>query len=641
MIPPVATEDIPLVIDLKSYDRENDEVEYTIVRTIFEAMAENGNAAGALYQYEPGFNPNNYVLSALTKIEDGDKVTNVDNRVIFIGPKYGNSYADPTTNGELLVIPCFSYKVTEKDADHFDSNVLEVQILINAVNNKPWAWGQEGSYKTFPEVDANICWSNGAACTFEEDFGHEFPWEVDYRFISLGGSDVEESKLDFKLTQVDCYPGTEITMPLVIDTNLKANDVIKSQEPNSLIPLIRFKPTANAHSGSWEKGYYCQIKYVAVDSEGLESAENTITVDITAVNKPPRLGAADTTVVAREGVPKLFTLDAVDPEGTDFTGYLTACAANRGKYELCLDADCVERQPISCNPADLPLAFKPQTSTGKVAPEGYTVFFTSDSIESLAEGSTYNQWTMEFRDGTENSFGWHPFFINFRVVSLNDAPVITINGEVSDVHTDLPQTPGLPWSNVINAVDSDLANGNMIVTLNLEVPADADGARIVMPSVLPVEVEATEIAVKFMARQEDVTAILAGITIAAPIDQTKGRSVTLTITANDMGNSGQCPHDQGDIINPQSFCELTATTQVNIVWTAAEDNSMVTVAASASAAGFAGLAAIAAIAAFRKFNEKAAEGYEPWQEEAGDGVIDNPLYQTNGNSGSNALYSGK
>jgi hypothetical protein len=279
-------------------------------------------------------------------------------------------------------------------------------------------------------------------------------------------------------------------------------------------------------------------------------------------------------------------------------------------------------------------------AVGKELSAGYSLVFTSDAIESFADGNQYNTLTIELRDKS-TQFAPHNFYINFRVIAVNTAPVITIDEETRDVHQ-VAQTVGKPWSGSIKAIDEDLANGYMVVTLTLEAEDAGNSAQIMVGQVAGLEnfefEKKTAKEVRFKATQDDVTAILAQIKVSAPGNEKKASKAILTITANDQGNSGQCPNDND--ISPKP-CPLEATTKVEISWGAIEDNSMVTIAASASAAGFAALAAIAAVAAFRKFNEKAEEGYEPWADGTDEGTVDNPLYQQSGNSGTSAIYESK
>lgn len=649
MMAPLATEDVPLVITLGGDDQDSTPFDAYIVQATWEGIKGNTNAPGKIYQYAAGFDPAaTFVPANFVLINDGDKVTDASHRIIYVPPPYANSYSDPAVNAELLVIPCFSYKLVESTgATPLTSNTLEVQVLIQPVNNAPFVWGDQSAADwMLPWAQSdNLCWQDGAACTFLEDFGQEFPWNVGYEFLYMGGDDVEKSKLDFEITSLDCYPGIDLTVPLVMSDKVKVGDTIRKQEPGQLLPLLRFRPVPDTNNDSWQKNYYCKIGYVAVDQEGARSTENTITISITPVDKPPRLGSADTTVVAKEQTPKLFTLDAIDPENNNFDAYLLSCDVARGTYEVCRDDDCTveNRQQLDCAniPAD---GLKLERFVGVPSATGpYTLVFTSDAIESLAEGANYNQWVMQFRDGSQqDNSNYHSFFVNFRVISVNSPPVITVDGEVKEKHI-MAQAVGKPWSAKLEATDSDLANGNMLISMTLKGVVNHEGIELIVQGLSGLESlieKKSKYELVFKGRQEDVTAILSKITIAAGNNPKLQSQAVLTIVANDLGNSGQCPTDDDVKV---SVCELTTKTEIEITWAKAEDNSMVTIAASASAAGFAGVAAIAAVALFRKFNQQAeTDAYQPWDSTGNDeGVVNNPLYEQSGAQGSNALYEAR
>jgi hypothetical protein len=443
---------------------------FTITQTV-------APADGALYQYYNGFdytNPDNSKL-----ITSGQTITG--QQVIYMPPQF--KYSD-ATNPALLTLPCFNYLVTETAPNNFPSNEKQVLITVTHVNVPPFVWDDPAWPSTllgaWPTVDASWCKDT---CTFQEDFGEQYWWNAGFEYIYLGGNDVEGSILTYELTNIDCFPGTTLLIPLENNRNAIVGDQILQNQPGSLNPTLRFRPareTSNTNRAALDgAAHYCTIGYHVIDDQGAVSSDKSITIDITPVNKQPRLDDSVVTIVALEQQKQQFFLDAIDPEGDAFTVSFSGCAKNQGIIELCKDSDCTSTHVLDCsviydatNPVTVALT---DVQAGVTTSDGLTLpiqgFFTSGPVATFAEGQGYNTIYLSFADNNAvSTFPATQAEVIFDVKVLNTAPVLTVQGQdVPSYSVSVSATES--FTPIVQVVDPDFA-GQSFYVMTVDVTLD-------------------------------------------------------------------------------------------------------------------------------------------------------------------------
>jgi hypothetical protein len=619
---------------------------FTITQTV-------AAADGYLYQYVANFDPTN----PGTPIASGDVITT--QQVIYMPPQY--KYSD-ATNPALLTLPCFNYLVTETAPNNLPSNEKQVLITVTHVNVPPFVWDDPAWPSTllgaWPTVDASWCKDT---CTFQEDFGEQFWWNAGFEYVYLGGNDVEGSILTYELTNIDCFPGTTLLIPLDNTRNAVVGDQILQNQPGSLNPTLRFRPareTSNTNRAALDgAAHYCTIGYHVIDDQGAVSSDKTITIDVTPVNKQPRLDDTTQTVYALAQQKQQFFLNAIDPEGDAFTVSFSGCAKNQGVIELCKDSDCTSTHVLDCsviydatNPTTVALT---DVQTGVTTSDGLTLpiqgFFTSGPVATSDEGNLYNTIYLSFADNNGvSTFPATQAEVIFDVMVLNNPPVLTVMGQdvpsySASVSAAETYTPTIQVSDpdfvgesfFVMTVDVTLDNSNTpSVTLNKDRLSSLAANYDTCQDGLVV----SETQITITCGIDNVNELLFAIVLNAPEQLAQGQGlVTLKVHADDNGYSGQCPTATPG--SSTATCHLTADTTVSVTFTPIADNSLVTVASSSAAAGVAGAAAIAAVALFRKFNKKAEDNYQPWDDDTNsDETTVNPLYQESGSKGENPLF---
>jgi hypothetical protein len=472
----------------------------------------------------------------------------------------------------------------------------------------------------------------------------QFWWNTGFVHIFMGGDDVERSILTYNITQIDCPTGATLQSTMELSRNVEVGDILINQQPGVASPLLRFKPAPE----TWDtyadptRQYYCKLSYVAIDAQGAVSANpGGVVIHVTYKAKPPRLttsnGGTNLDVVALEMIPTPFTIPAASPATPPlaFDTYIDACEKNQGTYVFCGSADCSVNSTLDC--ANIPSGgFKVPTVNNAV--KGV---FTSGALQNGGQGVRYNRFTLHFDDHTGN-FVPTPFFCQFDVIKINQAPTIYVNGDISDSHV-LSSTVGQPFTANVTVVDTDAASGfeDVFVTLdNSQTPSVAFDLGAVMSltsssgSLRVIDNNHLQI----HGQIKQINQILAALSLTSPAASEKVYTATLNMSINDNGFNGQCPDDSSP--SPR-LCPLSNSTAIVVTWAVKNDNDKVVIASSASAAGFAGLAAIGLIAAFRRFNRKAEnQQYSPWEDENMDSVVSNPLYEANQNAGVNPLFQG-
>jgi len=448
-------------------------------------------------------------------------------------------------------------------------------------------------------------------------------------------------------------------IPLENNRNAMVGDQILDNIAGTLNPTLRFRPareTSNTNRAALDgASHYCTIGYNVIDDQGAVSSDKSIIIDITPVNKQPRLDDATQTVVALEQQRQQFFLDAIDPEGDAFTVSFSGCAANQGTIELCLDSTCAQTHVLDCsvvydstNPTTVALS---DVQAGVMTSDGLTLpvkgFFTSGPVSTFAQGQGYNTIYLSFADNTgASTFPPTQAQVIFDVVVLNTAPVLTVQGQ--DVATYSAQVSATDaFTPIVQVTDPDFT-GETFYVMTVDVTLDNSNTPATVLNIARLNELAagystcqdglviTTTSIHLTCGIDNVNELLFAISLNGPQQLAQGQGqVVLKVDVNDNGFVGQC--DVPYVTN--AACPLSDDVTVTVQFSSVPDNSLVTVASSSAAAGVAGAAAIAAVALFRKFNKKAQDNYQPWDDETNsDETTVNPLYQESGSKGENPLF---
>eukprot|EP01128_Nolandella_sp_AFSM9_P008561 TRINITY_DN525_c0_g1_i1.p1 TRINITY_DN525_c0_g1~~TRINITY_DN525_c0_g1_i1.p1 ORF type:complete len:1939 (-),score=547.19 TRINITY_DN525_c0_g1_i1:164-5935(-) len=656
MLPPTGLEDVAQVLSLYATDSDNNDYKAIITQGLHE-LAEDGTpiadaSIGTLYQYDAQF-VNSRAEAELNgvAITGPADVTDPSHRVIYWPPLHANSHADYGKTPELLVKPCFNYKVQETATDElFESDVARVPIDIRSVNDAPFIYGDADPNYIYEwaAVDPALCFEN---CQFEEDFGHAYPWDAEFEYIYMGGGDVEKDLLDFVIVELECDENAVLENDIrgtrvVVGTD---SAVIQQNQPGSAVPALRFRPGPDANDNNGGFGtHYCKIGYKVRDVHGAMSEKtHTITINVSEVNDPVRLATEDQLVVALEETAKSFVIDAINPEGTAFTTIIKRCkSTTRGVFVACLDAACQQTQTIDC--ANLPaegLTLSPKAKRQVPSGFGYTLTFTSGPITSLSEGLGYQYLEVAFADET-NVVG-DSFLVNINVVSLNEAPLLFVDPE-EDLALREPASDALSvsvpsgsaFSPLLVVADEDINQGDLTVTIDF---SPRDGSVMVLDdsALSQSKIDRFDLAgsVIFSGKIAEVNKALESFQFQGK--ETFGE-YTLTIDVNDNGYTGQCGSaaevDANTLQWDGLLCPLSDKTVITVTYS---DQSLVNVAVIAGAGvGVLGITAIGAVAAAKFFNKQAASGdYAPWDAFEGDEPsVANPLYEAATVGGTSSIY---
>jgi hypothetical protein len=648
MVPPTEDEDTPNVIVLSGYDEDNQWE--AVLTTGLHEMTEQGQMKvdediGVLYHYSDEILASREEAARLgTEVQVGDSITEDKDglkKVVYWPAIHRNSHANFDKTPDLLVKPCFDYKVVETDGtDMFESNVARVPIDVRPVNDAPFIYKDTDPKYIYEwaEPESNVCWES---CTFDEDLGEKYPWDAGFEYISLGGGDIEQEELAFRLTEIDCdYKGGALLQTELDPKNLQVGDILPVNEPGVLKPLIKFRPGPdrnNDDGGAFDGEYYCRIEYEVIDKSGAVSEKkHTVTININPVNDPPRLQGGDDTVTAIEKTPEKFTLKADDPESRGYKILIRGCKNTKGTFAACSDdKDCAEagRQVIDCSTIteDSPV----ELTARKDSASEYDVVFVSDALNSLSEGLNYNHLLVSFVDKNDGVTGSEDIFhVNVNVILINEPPMLKVDGK-TEASLSFPISAGSHWSPELIASDDDIAEGFMTFTVEL---AQNDGSVI--------EFTTTKHRNYFVSENDQLIKISAPMTIIneiissfkfTPAEDFKPYEITMTV--NDNGYTGQCRPEEGAQAQwSNDVCELT---DVKVITVESVDQALIDGAIVAGAGvGVLGVAVLGAVAATRFFNKAGADpAYAPWEDFEGDGsAVSNPLYEAAGVEGSNALY---
>jgi len=368
MLPVTLNENTPAIVNLEAYDPNGNLLNLYLTDIVHQLDQEGKKiygGAGDMYQYSPSLTASRPAPgdtnAAQFLMKAGDKVTDGQGRIIYWPPLYANSYADPTLTPWFLIHPCFTYQATQVNTpEKFSSTPTDVAIDVYSVNNPPFVWQDPSTAYpiNLPQygwpTPSGVCWSEGADCTWLEDFGQMFPWNIPYKYLYVGGDSIEKSNLDIIITSLQCDPLANLSFDLTGDRAIQVGDRIQQRPPGVLAPGIRFRPGPDRNNNNGGFGnYYCKVGYATVDKTGAQSVNNrVITISITPVADPPRLRQQTNIVTGVEMIPKQFLIDAVSPDNTTFDTVITDCATpGRGTFEICLDQACTQnlRQVITCD----------------------------------------------------------------------------------------------------------------------------------------------------------------------------------------------------------------------------------------------------------------------------------------------------
>jgi len=676
MLPITLNENTPAIVSLEAYDPNGNLLSLSVTDIVHQ-MDQNGQEiygnAGVLYQYDASLtatrpadgdaNAARFIMKA------GDKVNDSQGRVIYWPPLYANSYADPQKTPWFLIHPCITYQATQTSTpEKFSSTPTDVAIDVFNVNNPPFVWADTSSAYpiNLPQYGWNtpsgVCWSDGPDCTWLEDFGQPFPFNMPYKYLYVGGDSIEKSDLDIVITSLQCDPLANLTFDLTGDRAIQVGDKIQKRSPGVLAPGIRFRPGADRNNNNGGFGsYYCKVGYATIDQTGAQSVNNrVITISITPVPDPPRLRQQTNIVTAVEMIPKEFLIDAVNPDNVQFDTVITDCSTpGHGTYEICMDTACTQslRQVFTCDQVKAStggITLKKRISKRQAAltpsAAGYLGIFTSGPLGRPTDGLNYQRLSVAFI--TQQSTGANyvnTFEIFFNVIALNQAPVITLNN-LTTSQIALTLVDGDKFLPSLSVSDIDVALGNMDFDISFT-PNDGStltfvdrstNSPITSNSITATSANSAHLSGKLLT----VNTILSGFVFTP---KKMDLTYTFTLVANDNGNSGQCPFDSTGkplpydtlMYDASSTCPRITTTTVAVSYV--NPSQLKTIALASSGAAVLVLGIIGAAIAVNAFNKKAQNsGYAPWDVfHESDAVLSNPLYEEAALGGASGIYEAK
>jgi hypothetical protein len=496
-----------------------------------------------------------------------------------------------------------------------------------------------------------------------EDFGQTFPFNIPYKYIYVGGDDIEKSNIDIIITSLQCDPLANLSFDLTGDRAIQVGDKIQQRPPGVLAPGIRFRPGPDRNNDNGGFGsYYCKIGYGTIDKTGAQSVSNrVITISITPVPDPPRLRQQTNIVTAVEMIPKEFLIDAVSPDSSTFDTVVTDCSApGRGRFEICMDQACTQslRQVFTCDQVKASnggITLNKRTSKRQATPlvpgsQGYLGIFTSGPLVRPSDGLNYQRLTVAFV--TRQSSGSTPantFDIFFNVIKLNQAPVITVNNDTSSTIS-ITLVDGDKFLPALSVSDIDISLGNLDFDISFT-PNDGSTISFVDRSTnQPMQTNAITAtsanSAHLSGKLLTVNSVLGGFVFTP---KKMDLTYTFTLVANDNGYSGQCPFGPDGkplpydtlVYSATSTCPRKTTTQVAVSYV--NPSQLKTIALASSGAAVLVLGIIGAALAVRAFNSKAENaGYKPWDVfHESDAVLSNPLYEEAALGGASGIYEAK
>jgi len=281
--------------------------------------------------------------------------------------------------------------------------------------------------------------------------------------------------------------------------------------------------------------------------------------------------------------------------------------------------------------------------------QGYVGIFTSFSLGRPTDGLNYQRLTVQFTSPKDNGAAPATFDIGFNVIALNNAPVISANNNTNDM-VSVTLVNGERFLPALVISDEDIANGNIDVKIVFS-PNDGSSLTFVDRST-NTAIKSTDIiattsdSVSLRGKLLSVNAILSGFVFTPKAQES---TYSFTITANDNGNSGQCPVGKDGkpipidrlLYDASSTCSMSAKAQLTVSYV--DPTQLRTVAIAGSGAAVLVLGLIGAALAVRAFNGRAeSAGYKPWDVfHESDAVLSNPLYEEAALGGASGIYEGK
>lgn len=635
---PSGYENTPIVITFTYYDREGDPVDaYVDVPPYQLDNFGNQVPVGTLYQYSDQAALGDF--SNAVPITSAQVVTDSQHRVVYMPPPNANSAGLPPS---LYILPNLVYHVkqtaccSDLSCDPTNCTLLSswpqtIQIFVIPVDQPPEVW--QDSWTQRFNFTVTPCYSN---CTFLENNGARYPRPIPEAHIWLGGDDIEETDLIAIITALDVPPNAQLLT--LSGQNVTVGTRIPGLPHGVLRPVLRFIPGQDEYDNP-NTGYYAKITYKVNDGQLDSLTTKTITIHVTHVNQPPRpivnssytitesadngvVGAVH--VVTPENTPVVFTIQGYDPDNNPFDLVVESCYPNGGDLYLntTSGAQWLNCSQINIVPQDLgqgtiwTFTYNPPLNTW------------GNSLQVLSYVLDDHKGDLILPDDI-----WHS---SIDVIPINHAPEFIYNGappaQFIEVNTTLPVGSLLVYNLSVIDIDVELGTMNLTVMVvcladNGTVMADSscpaklsvnDGIVNSLSNVQTVAITAHEL--YFMARINQINSLLSAFTLSSDINA----NVRMTITVNDNGNTGDCPLVPGQPL--QTYCPLQCQFVANVLIAPATSLSTIVIATTVGAAAVVGLGVAAAL--WSKFSNKASDpGYQPWNFESTDNVVNNPLYE--------------
>jgi len=688
-------EDTAAVITLTGEQRaygEQAEGFAAVVSRVPYDISSNNSDQGNFYQYDAKYTTlSNSDFAAIgVKIKNGDTVTDLSGRVIYIPPQDKNSY----TNGKLRAKPYFDFYLTDgADSTPCQGNNL---IDIQKVNDVPVAWGNPWKGRS----DVSYKGIDPLTNFFEKKVGNCFTFcfgiEDTPLPISLGGQDIEYTDtgyLKFKIDTIGCPVGTTIQYTDINSQIITVSTfpVILNQVYEAGIPhVIVFNPahdTFNApgpmiHASAVYTERYCSVVYSVIDDLEAVSAPQTIDISIQESNDlpsclqngpPAKNSKCEFLTNINEDFQYFFYevdmyededlwlfLTFNDAEDDIFVPRIMECGVGNGQFKYSknpnqanfINSDgtinnltaliAITTTPLTCGPFSAgPIdSLQPSNKTNRK----WMVKFTPDPDEF---GNLYNKIAFIIQEEipvgnapfTQTAFTLVYYYIN--VLPVNDRPIIHLkNFDNVNTGTTTPANNGVAVQyNTFTGIDvdpvyqvTDVDNiagvPSMTVELRFE-PSDSQ------TSIIYKDIDDTD---KILTTPLRYTGSLSQVNHT--LSSIKFKSIntgvsTLKIYLNDNGATGNCLGQNSGGACPQ---ETTLTIKFNAITTNGITGPL-SIAAGAGLGAFLIAGLVGAVFAIRKFKNKKNDSWKEFEEDNfKDYAESNPLYQERTRSHSNPLY---
>jgi hypothetical protein len=614
---------------------ENDPLQAVILR-FYTPADSNGcrNKMGKLYQFSGSVaNPKGAEI-------DLDNLPAVvsDSQFRVIYEPFPNANNDVKVP-HLFVEPVIDYKVVETDSaaspKFLQSAFQSIPIVISPRNDLPVVLGPQNN-----QIEA--CTD---VCTYKKNFGRSFRETLGFSGIFFGGDDIEKGTLTPVIVAVRALTNNFVlqtmdTQRRILPADVKPNDastwisldsrfidLVPPTGCNTTSPVppfiqgLEFQPGLDEHGDK-----YVEIDYrVRDDQDGLSADIKTITINVENTQLPPRADQFNQYVTAFQNSARDFTIRAVDPDGDAFQMVVASCSGERGgKFQL-LQAD-------GSVDASAPVINCPTTSRAvfSAVPKGadnYQTWSVRYTPPTNKVGQNINILTLTYDDAKSTSGLLDTYYVITDVQKENRAPVIRLNGIVVEGQAEPVTQTGqvvAPLSVIFSDPDipASFQSTPIAVTLTIN-----NGGKFLLGDQV---IEGNNITLD--QPLPSINTLLASLRVNASSGFV---SYTVDIVANDKGNFGFCKSATGE----PAPCALETRASVNVEFYESP-SSVNSVAVGSASAAAAAAAIIAAALIFRKINRAPEDAYRPWDLDSADdqGVVLNPLFETNTTEGENPLF---